>query len=194
MGLATAVRHEYLDFAIGGLSYDLAVVQANYVLDRGLRGDEAMQVFRDESAELLEEVTSSWRASCKRLAITFEDETEKVNDLAQPFHRVRDDLRWLLHELPATSSPEPRAEAESCVPQGVGERKKRGRPQTIPDHRKAAALEIKRKGGSYKDAAKKLYDVAYPTDSQRRSACTILRTYQKTLGESLKKPTRTGVE
>lgn len=57
-----------------------------------------MRVFRDEAAGLLEEVTSSWRASCERLAITFDDDTEEVRDLAQPFHRVRDDLRRLLAE------------------------------------------------------------------------------------------------
>lgn len=105
MGMASAVRHEYLDFAIGGLSYDLAVLQANYVVDRGLRGDEAMQTFRDESAALLEEVTSSWRASCERMAVSFEDGTEELKNLAQPFHRVRDDLRRLLAELPAGRPP-----------------------------------------------------------------------------------------
>jgi hypothetical protein len=48
----------------------------------------------------LEEVTSSWRASCERLAITFDDDAEEVKNLAQPFHGVRDDLRRLLRELP----------------------------------------------------------------------------------------------
>ncbi|MGA2117525.1 MAG: hypothetical protein ABSH56_22530 [Bryobacteraceae bacterium] len=99
-GMAWANRHEKLNFAIAGLSYDLALLEANYVIDRGLRGDEAMRTFRDESAELLEEVTSSWRASCERLAITFDDDAEEVKNLAQPFHGVRDDLRRLLRELP----------------------------------------------------------------------------------------------
>jgi hypothetical protein len=104
LSMEWADRHEKLNHATAGLSYDLAVLQANYAIDRGLRGEEAMQAFRDEAALLLEEVTSSWRASCERLAITFEDETEEVKNLAQPFHRVRDDLRRLLHELPATQS------------------------------------------------------------------------------------------
>jgi hypothetical protein len=193
-GMAWANRHEKLNFAIAGLSYDLAVLQANYVIDRGLRGEDAMRAFRDESAELLEEVTSSWRASCERLAVTFEDDTEEVKDLAQPFHRVRDDLRRLLPELPAASRSEPRAEAESCVPARVAEGKKRGRPQTIPDDRKAAALEIKLAGGSNKDAAKKLYNTTYPSSTQVKSTSTILREYQKKLGKSRKKPTKTRVE
>jgi hypothetical protein len=118
-GMAWADRHEKLNYATGGLSYDLAVIQANYALDRGLRGEEAIRVFRDEAAELLEEVTSSWRASCERLAVTFDDEAEEVKDLAQPFHRVRDDLRRLLAELPAAVSPEPRAQAESGGPASI---------------------------------------------------------------------------
>jgi hypothetical protein len=101
-GMAEVDRHEKLSFAVAGLSYDLAVLQANNLIDRGLRGDEAMRVFRDEAAEILEEVASSWRASCERLAVTFEDDTEEVKDLAQPFHRVRDDLRRLLNNIPVT--------------------------------------------------------------------------------------------
>jgi ribosome-binding protein aMBF1 (putative translation factor) len=105
MGMAWADRHEKLNSATAGLSYDLTVLQANYVVDRGLRGDEAMRTFRDEAAALLEEITSSWRASCERLAVTFEDDTEELKDLAQPYHRVRDDLRRLLAELPAGRPP-----------------------------------------------------------------------------------------
>jgi len=109
--MAWADRHGKLNSATAGLSYDLAVLQANYVLDRGLRGEDAMRTFRDEAAGLLEEVTSSWRASRERMAVTFDDDTEDVTDLAQPFHRVRDDLRRLLSDLPAgsaaiTESPE----------------------------------------------------------------------------------------
>jgi DNA-binding XRE family transcriptional regulator len=92
-----------LNSAIVGLSYDLAVLEANYAIERGLRGEEAMRVFRDETTELLEEVTSLLRASSERLAVTFDDEAEEVKGLAQPFHRVQDDLRRLLHGLPSAS-------------------------------------------------------------------------------------------
>jgi hypothetical protein len=114
MGMCEVDRREKLNFAVGGLSFDLAVVQANCAIDRGLRGEEAMQAFRDEAALLLEEVTSSWRASCERLAVTFEDDTEEVKNLAQPFHRVRDDLRRLLHELPPASKP---SQSQEQVPE-----------------------------------------------------------------------------
>jgi hypothetical protein len=97
---------ERFAYAIAGLSYDLAVLQANYVIDQGLCEDEAMRVFRDEAAELLEEITSSWRANCQRLDITFdEDDIQESKALAQPFHWVRDDLRRLLAEFPTPASP-----------------------------------------------------------------------------------------
>jgi hypothetical protein len=115
LGMAWADRHEKFNSATAGLSYDLAVLQANYVIDRELRGEEAMRVFRDEVAEILEEVTSSWRASCERLAVTFEDDTEELKDLAQPFHRVRDDLRRLLSQLPPATE-RPQAETTEAAP------------------------------------------------------------------------------
>jgi hypothetical protein len=100
-GLDVVLHH-----AIAGLSYDLAVLQANHVIGRGLRGDEAMRVFWDERAELLEEVTSAWRAIRERLGVTVEDEVKESMDMERPFHRVRDDLRRLLHDLPAEAAGE----------------------------------------------------------------------------------------
>jgi hypothetical protein len=47
-GWDTPLKH-----ALDTLSYDLAVIQANYVINRGLRGGEAMRIFRAESAELV---------------------------------------------------------------------------------------------------------------------------------------------
>lgn len=87
-----AKRHEKLKRAIRGLSSDLAVLQASYVISRGLRGEEAIQAFQNESAELLQEVTSEWRSSCERLAVMFEDDTEQVKNLAKPFDDIRNDL------------------------------------------------------------------------------------------------------
>jgi hypothetical protein len=101
-----AHRQRTLDFAVTCLSYDLTVLQANYVLDRGLRGDEAARAYRDEAVSLLEEVSSSWRASCERLGVSFEDDTEGLKDLAQAFHRVRDDFQRLLAGLPTASAAE----------------------------------------------------------------------------------------
>jgi hypothetical protein len=108
LGMSTSAnRHEKLNSAIDGLSYDLAVLQANYVVDRGLRGEAVIRAYRDESAELLNpKVIASWRASCERLSIIFDDQTED-GDLTQAFQRVGDGLRQLLPNLPpASGSPE----------------------------------------------------------------------------------------
>jgi hypothetical protein len=66
-----------------------------------------MRAFRDARAELLEEVTTSWRSGCARLVVTFEDDTEEVKNLTQAFDRVRDDLWRLLPKLlQAEATPE----------------------------------------------------------------------------------------
>lgn len=169
-GMAWANRHEKLSFAIAGLSYDLAVVQANYAIERGLRGEEAMRVFREESAVLLEEVTLSWRASCERLAVAFEDDTEELKDLAQPFHRVRDDLRPLLPELPlADVRREPTAliggdsgTKPETISNAGGQGRKRG-PK--PDHEGAARVaEIVARVAPDGDWRSKLDDICEALD------------------------------
>jgi hypothetical protein len=171
------IRREKLDFAIGSLTYDLAVLQANYAIDRRLRGEDAVRAFQAEVAELMEEVTSSWRASCERLAVTLGDETEEVRSLAQPFHRVRDDLRRLLHSLPSNASPGTGSLPKSGTLAPPG-RAKRGRPQIIPDTWKAEAVALKASGGSNKDAAAKLYGCKYPSAQQVRNVPSILRHYR----------------
>jgi hypothetical protein len=107
LGMASwANRHELLNQAVGGLSYDLAVLQANWLMDQGLRGTDAIQAFDDESSKLVEQVASSWRGSCEQLAVSFADDPEKVKDLARPFELVRKDLRSILQGLSATNVPQ----------------------------------------------------------------------------------------
>jgi hypothetical protein len=95
-----ANRHEKLNQTVRGLSYDLAVLQANYVLDQGFAAEKAMQIFRHESVELLREVTSLWRTGCERLTTSFSNPSGEIKGLAKPFQRVSDDLRQLLALLP----------------------------------------------------------------------------------------------
>ena len=59
-------------------------------------------------------------------------------------------------------------------------RRRRGRPITIPNERKRAALECKAKGGSNRDAAVLLYDKKYPTPQEVKNVPSILRHYEKT--------------
>jgi hypothetical protein len=58
-------------------------------------------------------------------------------------------------------------------------KKKRGRPQKIPDERKAAASRLKLGGGSNLAAAKVIYDKQYPTTQEVKNVPAILRNFQK---------------
>jgi hypothetical protein len=107
-GLAPASRSEKLAHAIGGLAYDLAVLKANEILEaRRLLGDSAIKAFRDESTDIQEQIESAWRASRERMAVSVEDEAKALQYLAQPFHRVRDDLRRLLDSFPTAEAVKP---------------------------------------------------------------------------------------
>jgi len=109
-----------LKSAIIRLTYDLAVLEANYAIERGLRGQEAMQGFGDAEAGLLKEVTESWQTSCKRLKVESVDETEGTKRVAQAFRRVQDDLGRLLRGLSPTA---PQPETESTDTEIAGERR-----------------------------------------------------------------------
>ena len=64
-----------------------------------------------------------------------------------------------------------------------GEKKKRGRPQIIPDERKTAARGKKLEGGSNLDAAKLLYDKLYPTPQEVKNVPSILNHFETKLTE-----------
>jgi hypothetical protein len=63
---------------------------------------------------------------------------------------------------------------ERSVPQESIE-KKRGRPQTISDEKKTAALQLKESGGTNRQAAALLYGTKYPTSQQTKNVPAILR-------------------
>jgi hypothetical protein len=121
MGMAWPDRQERLNSATAGLSYDLAVLQANYVLDRGLRGNEAIQAFRGAAAELQKEVVEVWRASCEQLKVESVDEPEGAKCVTPAFRRVQDDLGRLLDGL-QPSVPQPATPERKAT---------RGRPKAI---------------------------------------------------------------
>jgi hypothetical protein len=56
-------------------------------------------------------------------------------------------------------------------------KKPRGRPQTIPDELKAKAAELKKSGGTNRQAAAKIYNTRHPTQQQVRNVSSILRNY-----------------
>lgn len=91
-----AIRRKKLEETTAAVAYELAVLEANSVLHRSLHREKAMLTYQQEAAELLAELNLLWRASCNRLAVTFEDPDEAVQRLAEPFHRIEDDLHQLL--------------------------------------------------------------------------------------------------
>jgi hypothetical protein len=147
-------RHEKLNSAIDGLSYDLAVLQANYVVDRGLLGEAMTRAFWGEATDLLNfKVIASWRASCERLSITSEDQTKDGRDLAQSFQRVRDDLQQLLPNLPppasgpvepteSTGAESARAELMQCAGEIAAKGWVTGATQRLPVEGSKRAVEV----------------------------------------------------
>ena len=89
-----------------------------------------------------------------------------------------------------TGTTEPGGDESTCAEAGPAQQektgiakqngvKKRGRPQTIPDEKKEAALKKKNDGGTNRDAAKILYATTYPTDQQVKNVTSILENYKK---------------
>lgn len=60
-------------------------------------------------------------------------------------------------------------------------KRKRGRPQEIPDERKLAAATLKSEGGTNKQIAALIYDTKHPSDQQRRNVPGILRHHRQKL-------------
>jgi hypothetical protein len=91
-------RTKILDALIMGLSYDLAVLQANHVVDRGFRGPAAMRSFENGSAELIERVKSAFQKSSRRLGLSWPKQEKRHVELAKPFREVgwgtRSGPRW----------------------------------------------------------------------------------------------------
>jgi hypothetical protein len=80
-------------------------------------------------------------------------------------------------------SLEERATSGSQPETKTGTPPKRGRPQKIPDERKAAAVAKKASGGTNRDAAILIYDTHRPTDRQVKNVPSILRSYKKKISE-----------
>ena len=53
------------------MSYDLGVLLANYIIDRGLRGDAAIRAFASESVELIDGMERAWHEGSRRLGLSW---------------------------------------------------------------------------------------------------------------------------
>jgi hypothetical protein len=165
---------------IRGLSYDLAVLQANYIIDCGLRGNAAMRTFQDQSVGLMESVRTFGHESSKRLGLSYRRQEKDGVDPARTFGEVGEDLRHLMLAMPAealTGIPEhavadSSAPAQSSVPVSTPENaagpvlktgKKRGR---LPNQERKDAIRtaIRAHGSHWREH---LEDIFTELDSRR---------------------------
>jgi hypothetical protein len=81
------------------LGFDLAVLLANYVIERGFMGFSAMRVFDEDSVPLIEKMHRCWKDSSRRLGLSWRKQLKGRWDdfyIAKPFRLVRDDLSLLV--------------------------------------------------------------------------------------------------
>jgi hypothetical protein len=180
--------------AIRGLSYDLAVLQANYIIDRGLRGDAAISTFQDDSASLIESVRTFGRNSSKRLGLSYGKQEKEGVDPAKPFREVREDLRNLTSAIPSEAPSgisEQAARRQISAPENASRPvlktgKRRGR-RPNQERRDAIRTVIRAHGGQWRDH---LNDIFTELDSQE-VALGDFQTLKMDLGEGQSAPVST---
>jgi hypothetical protein len=94
-----STRYERLKSALQCLSFDLAVLLANYVIDRGLTGADAMGAFGADSVPLMEEMHACWKDSSRRLGLSWRKqlkEGKEAIDFRKAFDQVAADLKLLV--------------------------------------------------------------------------------------------------
>jgi hypothetical protein len=86
-----------LRYLFRSLAYDLAVLLANYTIDRGSSGDDAVRVFDLESLDALGRMQEAWKESSRRLGLSWRKQQRKGIDFTTSMRSVRSDLRRLLN-------------------------------------------------------------------------------------------------
>jgi hypothetical protein len=120
------LRYTAMWRTVRGLSYDLAVLHANYLIDRGLCGDAAAREFQNISADLVEKVKEFWHDSSKRLGLSSRKQERQLLTVAEPFQEVGADLRNL--EFETATKPGSALLALSAAPDAERRTKRRKMP------------------------------------------------------------------
>jgi hypothetical protein len=110
-----ARRTELLAAWTLGLSYDVAVLQANYIIDSGLRGEDAMRAFEHEADQLVEKVQQLWRTTATRWGLSWRKLEAQGTDLGKPFREVCADLRELIFSAFMVADAPPHNAADPAV-------------------------------------------------------------------------------
>ena len=106
------------------------------------------------------------------------------NIVANRVERARDAYTQAVRSPQASDGTTQSVTIDSLPP----ERKRRGRPQTISDEKKKAALELKESGGTNAGAAALLYDTKFPDNRQKRNVPSILKNYKKKQNQQRESP------
>jgi len=137
--------------------------------------------------------TQSWLASLLESPLATQDARETAptgSSLVGYVQRIADELEIQGRAVSAPGVAEPQlgkagtdvqTETDRALPkiqQAALTPKLRGRPVKIASAVKEAALAVKNAGGSYRDAARKLYNTSDPTSHQVKNAATILRVHR----------------
>ena len=163
---------------IRGLSFDLAVLQANYVIDRGLRGNNAFRTLQDESVALVDSVRVFWRESSNRLGLSYGKQEIEVVELAKPFQKVGEDLRQLTSTRSREGSLSARndGQIEDTKAEQAGEQRTTNDGPSdefegelaMPRGQAKAMPEIRNAGGNAGSASELGRGLAVKSDRQRR--------------------------
>jgi hypothetical protein len=87
-------RYEHVALTMQAVGYDLAVLLANDTIDRGFRGDAAVQVFHERSGTLIADMEQQCQESCRRLLLSYRK--MDAGAFSKPFRDVATDLAALL--------------------------------------------------------------------------------------------------
>lgn len=96
-------RTSILDACMLGLCYDLAVLQANYVLDRALQGEVATSAFERESEAEVASVLVAWREKTRLFGLSWQKQQRRKIDFFKTFQEVGTDLSHLINRTPLSA-------------------------------------------------------------------------------------------
>jgi hypothetical protein len=120
-----------LRIAFRCLSYDFGVLLANYVFDRGLKGETAVGTFVSESAHLIGAIERVWRKSSTQLGLSRRKQKTEGIDFKTPFLVVAADFGLLVSrfELADQGADIPEVPAAGST---VADDEARTAPSTLP--------------------------------------------------------------
>jgi hypothetical protein len=98
-------RYTILKKTLRGLSYDLAVLHANHIIDQGFQGDDAVGAFQSESPIIIQTIERFWRESSKLLGLSRRKQENVVDAVAGILREVETDMSGITSQIVSPSKP-----------------------------------------------------------------------------------------